>query len=122
MSARSAHSVLSESKRLAARWVVSLRAVRDVLLALLLATFFCTLVTACSDDSKAPDITTTTTTEQINSAPPAPYAWPQSAPAQTAQVALPPNTIQTPPPASSQLGAAAPASDSLAAPVIHTVD
>jgi len=80
-------------------------------------------LSACgNDDSKAPE-TAATTTEQINAAPPAPYAMPQNVATQappSTQGALPPNSFQTPPPTAAQLGAAA--SDSLVTPVIHTVD
>jgi hypothetical protein len=117
MSARFAPSDLSESTRSA----TARRAPAGAFFAGLLALACALLVSACSDDSKAPEAATTTV-EQINAAPPAPYALSQHAPAETTQVALPPNTFQTPPPASSQLGAAAAASDSLAPPVIHTVD
>lgn len=92
-----------------------------------------TLAACSNDDSKTPDTTATTTSaEQINNAPPAPYAVPNVAPnatsyaqgqnasTQPAQAVLPANAIQTPPPSAAQLGAAA--SDSLVTPVIHTVD
>ena len=80
-------------------------------------------LSACSnDDNKAPE-TATTTSDQVNAAPPAPYAMPQSVATQaqpTAPAELPPNAFQTPPPTAAQVGAAA--SDSLVTPVIHTVD
>jgi hypothetical protein len=94
------------------------------------AAFLCVAMSACSNDADQPaassnNTNATTTAAQINSAPPAPWAVPQHASSQGAgnaatQPGLPPDTVQTPPPPASQLGAAA--SDSLATPVIHTVD
>jgi hypothetical protein len=80
----------------------------------------CLFVSACGNDDNKPPETTATTAEQINAAPPAPWAPPQNTLAQAAQATLPAQTIQTPPPAPAQVGAAA--SDSLAPPVIHSVD
>jgi hypothetical protein len=114
MSSRSERSELFESqppgKRLAAAPRARLRT-------------FGRALSACSnDDDKAPE-TATTTSDQVNSAPPAPYAMPQNVATQAAPAAaagLPPNAFQTPPPTAAQVGAAA--SDSLVTPVIHTVD
>jgi len=86
----------------------------------IIAASVCLFLSACGNDDSKPPETPATTAEQINAAPPAPWAPPQNTSAQTTQAALPAQTIQTPPPAPAQVGAAA--SDSLATPVIHTVD
>jgi hypothetical protein len=107
--------------RLAARLVRLLSNVPRAMSTLMLATCFCALVSACSDDSKAPDSDASnadsSATSQDQNNIPVLAQQPGIAPA-----AMPAHTIQTPPPSASQLGAAAPASDSLAPPVIHTVD
>jgi hypothetical protein len=118
MSAGSARRVLSASKLLAVSFSAAVRA----LFAVLLAASFCLFVSACSDDSKAPDSsadTSATSPDQDNTATPSPSMAQQTGQGQSA---LPAQSFQTPPAASSQLGAAAAASDSLATPVIHTVD
>jgi hypothetical protein len=135
MFARSACSVLfSEpvSKRLTKKPRAWLRALcasgfAASLSVLSLCLSLCLSLSACGNDADKPVAAPTTTAEQINAAPPAPWAVPQNASiqagtqaAQTAQAALPPNTVQSPPPPAVQAGAAAP--DSLATPVIHTVD
>ncbi|SDI03795.1 hypothetical protein SAMN05216466_11678 [Paraburkholderia phenazinium] len=129
MSTRSARSALFEAKPASKRLAAASRAwpctrMSTVLTSAALTAALCITLAACSNDdgSKTPD-TSTTSAEQINAAPPAPYAVPQTSsaqPAQSAQAILPAQTIQTPPPTSAQVGAAA--SDSLVTPVIHTVD
>jgi hypothetical protein len=120
MFARSACSVLFNENSVGKRLVTGPGACLRVLWASIFAASLCLFVSACGNDDNKPPETPTTTAEQINAAPPAPWAVPQNAAAQTAQTALPAQTIQTPPPAPAQVGAAA--SDSLATPVIHTVD
>ena len=118
MPARFAHRVLSSSKRLP----ISLQAAIRALLTALLTASLCMLVSACSDDSQAPDSSTdtsATTPDQNTAATSLPSFAQQTAQGQSA---LPAHTFQTPPPAPSQMGVAAAASDSLAPPVIHTVD
>ncbi|WP_147329534.1 hypothetical protein [Paraburkholderia sp. DHOC27] len=85
------------------------------------------LITACSDDSNAsnnasanPDTNTADNYRNGNNSgnatsPPLAQQFNQS------PAALPAQSLQTPPPAA-QLGAATAASESLAPPVIHTVD
>ena len=127
MSPRSERSELFESeppsRRLAAAPRAWLRTLGTAALAASLCVSLSVSLSACSnDDSKAPE-TATTTADQVNAAPPAPYAMPQSVATQappTTQAGLPPNAFQTPPPTAAQVGAAA--SDSLVTPVIHTVD
>ena len=121
MFARSACSVAfnenSVGKRLATRPGAWLRMLWASVFAASLGLF----LSACGNDDTKPPAAPTTTAEQIDAAPPAPWAVPQTASTHTAQAAaLPAQTIQTPPPAHAQVGAAA--SDSLATPVIHTVD
>jgi hypothetical protein len=119
MLARSAYSVLFEEnsvgKRLAAGPCACVRA----LSACLFAASICLFLSACGNDDSKPAATPATTAEQINAAPPAPWAVPPTTGAKATQSALPAHTIQTPPPPT-QVGTAA--SDSLATPVIHTVD
>jgi hypothetical protein len=107
--------------RLAALLVRLLSDLPRAMSTLVLATCFCALISACSDDSKAPDSAASSAdssaTSQDQNNIPVLAQQPGIAPAAT-----PAHTIQTPPPSASQLGAAAPASDSLAPPVIHTVD
>ncbi|MGF6534509.1 hypothetical protein P3T20_005313 [Paraburkholderia sp. GAS206C] len=127
MSSRSERSELFESqppgKRLAAAPRARLHTFGRAALAASLCACVSVTLSACSnDDDKAPE-TATTTSDQVNSAPPAPYAMPQNVATQAAPAAaagLPPNAFQTPPPTAAQVGAAA--SDSLVTPVIHTVD
>jgi hypothetical protein len=103
MFARSACSVLFNENSVGKRLVTGPGACLRVLWASIFAASLCLFVSACGNDDNKPPETPTTTAEQIN-----------------AQTALPAQTIQTPPPAHAQVGAAA--SDSLATPVIHTVD
>jgi hypothetical protein len=122
MFARSACSVLFNENSVGKRLAQGPGAWLRTLWASVFAASLCLFVSACgNDDNKPPETPTpTTTAEQINAAPPAPWAMPQTAAAQTAQTALPAQSIQTPPPPPAQAGA--PASDSLVTPVIHTVD
>ena len=117
----------SPSRRFAAALAAAPRAWPRMPGTLALAASLCVALSvslsACSnDDNKAPE-TAATTADQINAAPPAPYAMSQSTPTQAppaTQAGLPPNAFQTPPPTAAQVGAAA--SESLVTPVIHTVD
>ena len=127
MSPRSERSELFESEPPSRRLAAAPRAWPRTFGAAALAAALCVCMgislSACSnDDNKAPE-TATTTSDQVNAAPPAPYAMPQSVATQaqpTAPAELPPNAFQTPPPTAAQVGASA--SDSLVTPVIHTVD
>ncbi|MGA7777957.1 MAG: hypothetical protein WCA85_09630 [Paraburkholderia sp.] len=118
MPARFAHRVSSASKRLAVSLRASVRTVFAVLLAATLSVF----VIACSDDSQAPDSnadTSASSPDQNTAATTSPSFAQQT---DQSQSALPAQTFQTPPPAPPQPGVVAAASDSLAPPVIHTVD
>lgn len=119
MSARSSRSVSLKGKRLAFMNLAKLRALFAAMLA-----GSCLFVSACSDDSNAPDTTASNAQQDsaanASNAPSLGAAQPNPLD-QAAQPALPARTIQSPPPSSTQLGAAA-SDSSLAPPVIHTVD
>lgn len=121
MSAKSSRHDSLKGKRLPFVFLANPR----LLFAGLLTASMCLLMSACGDDDKSPDISTSSAQQgnpgESSSNNAATPGAAQSNPLdQPAQPSLPARTIQTPPPSTAQLGAAA--SDSLAPPVIHTVD
>jgi hypothetical protein len=120
MFARSTCSAAFEENSVSKRLALGPDAWSRTLWGSIFAASVCLFLSACGNDDSKPPETPATTAEQINAAPPAPWAPPQAVSSQTTQSALPAQTVQTPSPAPAQVGAAA--SDSLVTPVIHTVD